>query len=130
MLRQVKVIFLILIIAACASGPPQKRRAVRVSEPPAPSGSGPLLWNGLQAGRFPVGFKSWLLRAQASEFKHGKQHFVQISYWYPALPGTGKPMTFRDYLLLKITENTYDEPTDAAREATIADFTRSLTSIG
>ena len=90
----------------------------------------PRLWAGLQPGPYPVGFRSWLLRAQASEFRHGAQHLVQVSVWYPAAPGSGTPMTYRDYLLLKPTENSYAEPTEESRAAAIAELTKSLTDFG
>ena len=110
MFRRTLVVLLMVAIAFTASA--GKRRAIAT----------PSLWNGLTPGPVPIGFKGWLLRAQASEFHHGPQHLVQVNVWYPAIANGGTAMTFRDYVLLKTTENTYDEPTDATRQAALSEF--------
>lgn len=123
MIVRARLALALLLIAACASAAPAKRHAV--APPQAPH-----LWDALTPGPLAIGFKSMLLRAQASEFHHGPQHLVQISVWYPAEPGSGMPMTFRDYLELKATDNSYDEPTPEARQATVDEFAATLTSAG
>ncbi len=117
---------LLLLTAACASATAPKRHAVS----PGTVTALPSLPGTLTPGPVAIGFKSWLLRAQASEFQHGAQHLVQINVWYPATPHSGSAMTFRDYALLKTTENTYDEPSDAARQAAIDEVTNALTASG
>lgn len=127
--RTLRLVLFSFLFAACVSAAPTKRRAV--ATPPLPATTGPVsLWSTLTPGPVPVGFKAFLLRAQASEFHHGPQHFVQISVWYPAAPGSGSAMTFRDYLLLRATDNSYDAPTDAQRQAAIDAFTAPLLAAG
>jgi hypothetical protein len=117
MFRRLLLPLSLILIAACASAAPAKRHAVGPFESK---------WTSLPPGPVPIGFKSLLLHAQASEFHHGPQHFVQMNVWYPALAGSGTPMTLRDYVLLKTTENTYDEPTAATQQAALDEFTRSM----
>jgi len=121
--QRVQFVIAILLIAACASASPSKRHAVG----PLPA---PQLWNAFTPGPVPIGFKTLLLRAQASEFHHGPQHLVQIAIWYPSLRDSGTPMMFRDYLALKASDNSYDEPTPEARQAAIDEFTTKLTGFG
>ena len=126
-MRRALITLSILLIAASASAQPLKRRAARVAEPtPGPVS----LWSALTPGPYPIGYKMWLLVAQATEFHHGPQHLVQINVWYPADATTGAPMTFRDYLYVKPAENTHDEPTDAARQAAVDEFTKPLLDAG
>ena len=122
MSQRIRLILALVFIAACASASP-KRHAV--APPPVPH-----LWDALTPGPTAIGFKSLILRAQASEFHHGPQHFVQISIWYPSQPGSGNPMTFRDYLGLKATVNSIDEPAPQALQATVDEFTSKLASAG
>ncbi|HEX9161883.1 MAG TPA: hypothetical protein VF980_09270 [Thermoanaerobaculia bacterium] len=130
MSRRLLATISLLLIALCAPASASKRRASAAPPVPAPGPSGSFLWAGLQPGPRLVAYKTALLRIEGEEFHHGPQHFIQASVWYPAQPGTGTPMTFRDYVLLKVTENTIEEPTEAARNATLAEFRRSLTDIG
>jgi dienelactone hydrolase len=120
MTRQLFVLsFLALVFGSCASAPP-----------PAPAAkTAPPIWSGLEPGEFAVGFKSWMLRAQAADFKFAPPHPIQISVWYPAEP-RGASMHYRDYLLLSLTEKTPEEPTEAQRKAGLDDFTKFLTSAG
>lgn len=122
MSHRIRLLLALVLIAACASAS-SKRHAV--APPPRPH-----LWEALTPGPTAIGFKSLILRAQASEFHHGPQHFVQINIWYPSQPGTGSPMTFRDYLGLKATVNSIDEPAPAAQQAAVGEFTNKLTSAG
>jgi dienelactone hydrolase len=122
-LQRFRFIAALLLVAACASASSSKRHAV--GSPPSPQ-----LWNALTPGPLAIGFKAILLRAQASEFLHGPQHLVQIGIWYPSQPESGTPMTFRDYLVLEATDNSYDEPTAEARQSAIDEFTSKLTSAG
>ena len=123
MSQRVRLILALVLIAACASASSSKRHAVG---PPAV----PHLWDALTPGPVAIGFKSLILRAQASEFRHGPQHYVQIDVWYPSQPGSGNPMTFRDYLGLKATDNSIDEPSTEAMQAAVDEFTSKLTQAG
>jgi dienelactone hydrolase len=123
MFQRFRLILALVLIAACTSCSSSKRHAV--APPPIPR-----LWDALTPGSIAIGFKSLILRAQASEFRHGPQHFVQISVWYPSQPGSGNPMTFRDYLGLKATDNSIDEPSPEALQRAIDEFTGKLTSTG
>jgi len=102
MFQRLRLILALVLMAACTSASSPKRHAV--APPPAPH-----FWDALTPGPVAIGFKYLILRAQASEFHHGPQHYVQISIWYPSQPGSGSPMTFRDYLGLKATDNSIDE---------------------
>jgi pimeloyl-ACP methyl ester carboxylesterase len=124
MTRRTSFALCLILIAACASAAPPRRRAV------SPGEGSDARWRALDPGPVPIGFKSWLLRAQATEFHHGPQHLVQINVWYPAAAGSGTAMTFRDYVDLKATENVYEEPSDAARQAAVDEFTATLASRG
>ncbi|HSP15040.1 MAG TPA: hypothetical protein VLV78_09830 [Thermoanaerobaculia bacterium] len=108
----------LLLLASCASAPPASKAA-----------TAPPIWNGLAPGEFAVGFKSWMLRAQAADFKFAAPHPIQISVWYPAEP-RGASMRYRDYLLLSLTEKSPEAPTEAQRKAGLDDFTKFLTSAG
>ena len=123
MTLRARLLLPLLLIAASVSAAPAKRHSI--APPPTPH-----LWDSLTPGPVAIGFKAQLLIAQASEFHHGPQHLVQISIWYPSQPGSGTPMTFRDYLELKATDNSYDEPGPEARQATVDEFTTTLTSAG
>jgi dienelactone hydrolase len=123
MSQRIRLTLAVILIAACASASSSKRHAV--APPPVPH-----LWDALTPGPTAIGFKSLILRAQASEFHHGPQHYVQISIWYPSQPGSGNPMTFRDYLGLKATANSIDEPSPEALQAAVDEFTSRLTSAG
>lgn len=117
MFRRAILPFSLILIAACASAAQGKRHAVAPSESK---------WTSLPPGPVVIGFKSTLLRAQASEFHHGPQHLVQISVWYPAQIGSGTAMTLRDYALIKTNENTYDEPSESAKQAALAEVPKDL----
>ncbi len=106
----------IAILASCASAPPAGKAA-------------PPIWAGLAPGEFAVGFNSWMLRAQAADFKFAAPHPIQISVWYPAEP-RGTAMRYRDYLLLSLSEKTAEEPTDAQKKAGLDEFTKFLTAAG
>ena len=123
MSQRIRLTLALVLIAACASASSSKRHAV--ASPPMPH-----LWDALTPGPAAIGFKSLILRAQASEFQHGPQHYVQISIWYPSQPGSGAVMTFRDYVALKATDNSIDEPSPQALQAAIDEFTSKLMSAG
>jgi hypothetical protein len=123
MSQRIRLVVALVLIGACASASPSKRHAV--APPPVPH-----LWDALTPGPVAIGFKSLILRAQASEFRHGPQHYVQISVWYPSQPGSGNPMTFRDYLGLKATDNSIDEPSPEAMQGAVDEFTSKLASTG
>jgi len=131
MLRKITIALSTLALASCATAAPPKRHAVAPAPAPPPiSTSSPLLWAGLVPGPKPVGFRSFLMRVQASEFHHGAQHLVQVNVWFPTYPGSGTPMTFRDYILPEVIENTYNDPTDADNQAAINAYMQPLISAG
>jgi dienelactone hydrolase len=107
MIRTV-IVSLLLFVVSCAT----------TSAPTIPS---PPIWAGLQPGTYAVGFRSRLLQTPP--------HPLQISVWYPAESG-GPKMGYRDYLLMSLHETSADEPTQAQRDAGVAEFTRALTSAG
>lgn len=123
MIQRARLALALLLIAACASAAPVRRHAV--APPPVPH-----LWDALTPGPLAIGFKEQVLRAQASEFHHGPQHLVQIDIWYPSQPGSGTAMTFRDYLGLEATDNSFDDPAPEALQAAVDEFTARLTSAG
>jgi hypothetical protein len=120
MLRRALLPLSLILVAACASAAPAKRHAV---------GPSPSKWTSLPPGPLAIGFKSWLLVAQATEFHHGPQHLVQINVWYPSQPGAGTAMTLRDYVLLKTNENTYDAPSDSVKQAALDEVPRDLLDV-
>jgi pimeloyl-ACP methyl ester carboxylesterase len=124
MIRTVIQAVLVLSLVSCAMAP----SSVAPASSAVPSGAPPI-WAGLQPGQYAVGFKSWHLRAQDADWKYAAPHLVQINVWYPAV-SEGKAMTYRDYLLLSLTETTADELTEKQREAGVADFTKFLKSEG
>jgi dienelactone hydrolase len=86
------------------------------------------------AGDFPVGFrvieKRDLSRA-AKEFPAGRP--IQIALWYPAKAGASSGptrMRYRDYMILGLSEKTFEAPTSEAIQRLLAGYGKFVESTG
>lgn len=99
---------LVLTLAACATATSTRSQV-------------PAIWGGLTSGEHAVGFRSWTLRTDP--------HLLQLSVWYPS-ERSGAPLTYRDYLLLNLTETKLDPPTKPEQAKAAAAAEEFLTSAG
>ncbi len=90
------------------------------------------LWGSLKPGKFPVGFRVLEKYDTSRRWRNeSKGRPIQISIWYPAMPG-GKapPLTYRYYFLLSTRELDFADQSGEMKAAAVAKYEDLLVSNG